>query len=67
MPRTKLKTHRGAAKRFHLSGTGKVMSVPAGRRHLMTDKERGRKRGLRGNEPVSKSNQAAIKKLLPYG
>lgn len=67
MARTKLKTHRGAAKRFRITGTGKVISTPTGRRHLMTDKRRNRKRSLRGNEPISAANQAAIHKLLPYG
>jgi large subunit ribosomal protein L35 len=67
MARTKLKTHRGAAKRFRISGTGKVVSTPTGRRHLMTDKRRNRKRSLRGNEPISPADQSAIRRLLPYG
>jgi len=67
MARTKLKTHRGAAKRFRTTGTGKVISTPAGRRHLMTDKRRHRKRSMRGNEPISAADQRAIHKLLPYG
>jgi large subunit ribosomal protein L35 len=67
MARTKLKTHRGAAKRFRISGTGKIVTTPAGRRHLMTDKRRNRKRSLRGNEPISTVDQPAIRRLLPYG
>jgi large subunit ribosomal protein L35 len=67
MARTKLKTHRGAAKRFRISGTGKLVTTPAGRRHLMTDKRRNRKRSLRGNEPISTADQPAIRRLLPYG
>jgi large subunit ribosomal protein L35 len=66
MSRTKLKTHRGAAKRFTRSGTGKIMSSPAGRRHLLTDKRRGRKRSLKGNEPLAPADQRAIRRLLPY-
>ncbi|MEW6324243.1 MAG: 50S ribosomal protein L35 [Nitrospirota bacterium] len=62
----KLKTHRGAAKRFRRSATGKFMSTPTGRRHLLTDKKRGRKRQLKGNEPVDRVDQAALRRLLPY-
>lgn len=67
MARTKLKTHRGAAKRFKLTGTGKVVSHPAGRRHLLTDKPQARKRSLRKSQPISSADQRAIRRLLPYG
>jgi len=67
MARMKLKTHRGAAKRFRISGTGKIMSSPAGRRHLLTEKRRGRKRSLKRSQPISPANQPAIRRLFPYG
>lgn len=66
MARTKLKSHRGAAKRFRRTGTGKFVSTPAGRRHLLTEKRRGRKRGLKGSEAVSPPDQTALRRLLPY-
>lgn len=67
MAHMKLKTHRGAAKRFRLSATGKIMSSPTGRRHLLTDKRRGRKRSLKRSQPISPADQPAIRRLLPYG
>jgi len=63
---TKLKSHRGAAKRFKISGTGKIMMKRAGKRHLLSHKSARRKR--RYNPPVeaSKADQQALKRLLPY-
>ncbi|MCG3111329.1 MAG: 50S ribosomal protein L35 [Candidatus Manganitrophus sp.] len=65
--RTKLKTHRGAAKRFKITGTGKIMRKQAGKRHLLTHKEAKRKRGLGGDVPVHPGEVSAIARLLPYG
>lgn len=43
----KKKTHKGAAKRFKISGTGKVLRTQAMKRHILTKKTRSRKRRLR--------------------
>ena len=49
----KLKTHRGAAKRFKKTGTGKFLRSAAFKRHILTSKTTKRKRALRGDTPVS--------------
>ncbi|MGH7823228.1 MAG: 50S ribosomal protein L35 [Candidatus Binatia bacterium] len=62
----KLKTKRGAAKRFKKTGTGKVKRPKAFRRHILTTKNRKRKRQLRGGALVDASNEKAIRRLIPY-
>ena len=62
----KAKTHRGAAKRFRLTGTGKVKRSKAYASHILTTKTTKRKRNLRKNTLVDKTNEKAIKKLIPY-
>ncbi len=62
----KAKTHRGAAKRFRLTGTGKVKRSKAYASHILTTKTTKRKRNLRKNTLVDKTNERAIKKLIPY-
>ena len=66
MAKMKLKTHRGAAKRFKRTGSGKLMRHKAAKRHLLTHKTRGRKRSLGQEAVVSPTAQATIKTLLPY-
>ena len=61
----KLKTHRGAAKRFKKTGTGKFVRSKAFKQHLLTSKSRSRKRGLKGTVAVSKADQASLRKMLP--
>jgi large subunit ribosomal protein L35 len=61
----KLKTHRGAAKRFKKTATGKFMRSKAFKRHILTSKARSRKRGLRGTFVVSDADQAQLRKMLP--
>lgn len=63
----KLKTNKGARKRFKLTATGKVKRRKAGMRHILTSKTSGSKRVLRKSTLVDKANAEAIKKLLPYG
>ncbi|GBE00374.1 50S ribosomal protein L35 [bacterium BMS3Abin07] len=63
----KLKTHRGAAKRFKITGTGKVKRNRANKSHIMTGKSAKRTRRLRTATIVEKANEKAIKRLLPYG
>lgn len=63
--KTKLKTHRGAAKRFRKTASGKIKRSNAYASHILTKKTRKRKRGLRKSSLVSKSDMARIAVLLP--
>lgn len=67
MSRTKLKTHKGAAKRFKVTGTGKIVRHKAGGSHLLTHKSSSRKRVLKKAVIVDKANEDNMNKLLPYG
>ncbi len=62
----KMKTNRGAAKRFKATGTGKLKRSKAFASHILTKKSTKRKRGLRKGDLVDESNIKAIKKILPY-
>ena len=62
----KQKTHKGAAKRFKVTGSGRVKRSRAYRRHILTSKTRKNKRQLRRGAMVSDADQKAIKALLPY-
>jgi len=62
----KMKTKRGAAKRFKVTGSGRVKRARAYRRHLLTTKSRKRKRHLRHAGMVSPANEKEIKRLLKY-
>ena len=62
----KQKTRRGAAKRFKMTGTGKVKRRHGYLRHILTSKTSKQKRRLRKPALVDKSNEKAIKRLLPY-
>ncbi len=62
----KLKTHRGAAKRFSLTGTGKVKRNRAYASHILTTKTTKRKRTLRKSAILDKTNEKEIKRLIPY-
>ncbi|MCX7635226.1 MAG: 50S ribosomal protein L35 [Syntrophales bacterium] len=62
----KLKTHRGAAKRFSLTGTGRVKRAKAFANHILTSKSPKRKRNLRKSALADKTNEKAIKRLIPY-
>jgi large subunit ribosomal protein L35 len=64
MPKTK--TKRAAAKRFKVTGSGKIVRGRAFKRHLLSSKTRKRKRGLRGTTQVDKTNLHEIKLILPY-
>ena len=61
-----MKTNRGAAKRFKVSGSGKVMRRKAFASHILTKKTNKRKRGLRMAGEVDESNVKAVRKMLPY-
>ena len=60
----KIKTHRGAAKRFKITKKGKVKLTQAFRRHILTKKSTKRKRGLRKTAYASPANQATIKRMI---
>lgn len=62
----KLKTHRGAAKRFKATGTGKLKRNSAYRRHKLGKKSARRKRNLRRAGVLSAADEKRINKLLPY-
>ena len=62
----KIKTHRGAAKRFSLTGTGRVKREKAFASHILTSKSSKRKRNMRRSAVADKTNEAALKRLLPY-
>jgi large subunit ribosomal protein L35 len=62
----KIKTNRGAAKRFKVTGTGKVVYSKSYGSHIMTKKTRKRKRALRKSNTIDKTNTAMVKRLIPY-
>ena len=62
----KMKTHRGAAKRFKATGTGKLKRNRAFKRHILTKKSAKMKRQLRPGVMMDPSNEKVIKKMLPY-
>jgi len=66
MAKLKLKTHKGAAKRFKKTGTGKVVRNKAFARHILTSKSRSRKRNLHQSTVADKADQAKLLEMLPY-
>jgi len=62
----KMKTHRGAAKRFKITAHGKVKRSQAYKSHLLSKKNRKRKRRLRKTVALSQVEQKRIKAVLPY-
>ncbi len=62
----KMKTHRGAAKRFKKTGSGKLKRSRAYKSHLLTGKPAKRTRRLRQAALVDKSDEKRIKRMLPY-
>ena len=68
MAKIKIKTHSGAKKRFSLTGTGKVKRAMTKKRHLLNGhgKTTKLKRGLRKGAYADATNEATIKRLIPY-
>ncbi len=62
----KLKTHRGAKKRFKVTATGKIKRGHSHARHILTKKTTKRKRKLDQSDLVSRSDLSKVKKMLPY-
>jgi large subunit ribosomal protein L35 len=63
----KLKTHKGAAKRFRTTASGKVKRGHSHARHILTKKTAKRKRILDIDVIVSESDEERVKRMLPYG
>ena len=62
----KMKTKKGAAKRFRVRGSGSIKRGAAYRRHILTKKSTKRKRQLRRTSSVDQTNTRAIRSMLPY-
>lgn len=62
----KQKTHKGASKRFSLTGTGKVKRKKAFHSHILTKKTTKRKRNLRKSTILDTRDTKGIKRLIPY-
>jgi len=62
----KLKTHRGAAKRFSITSKGKIKRSKAYASHILTKKTTKKKRNLRKSAIVDSTNYKDIKRLIPY-
>ncbi len=60
----KIKTHRGAAKRFRLTGTGKIVRVKAYKSHILTKKNAKRKRTLGQVTEIARADYPRIRRLL---
>ena len=60
----KMKTHRGSAKRFRVTGGGKIMRAKAFKSHIMTKKSPKRKRDFRHETEVSKADQKVVARNL---
>jgi len=63
----KIKTHKGAKSRFHITGSGKIMRTKGGKSHLRRRKAKRTKRLYDEMIPISPSDKTRIKRLLPYG
>ena len=68
MPKIKIKTHSGAKKRFSLTKSGKVKRAMTKKRHLLNGhgKTTKLKRGLRKGAYADVTNEATVKRLIPY-
>ncbi|MDY6325152.1 MAG: 50S ribosomal protein L35 [Catonella sp.] len=62
----KMKTKRAAAKRFKMTGTGKLMRMKAYKSHILTKKSTKRKRNLRKATELDQTNVKSMKRILPY-
>lgn len=62
----KIKTNRGAAKRFRKTGTGKIRRNKAFTSHILTSKTTKRKRNLRQATTVHRSDERNLSRMMPY-
>jgi large subunit ribosomal protein L35 len=63
----KIKTHKGAKRRFHITGSGKIMRVKGGKSHLRRRKPKRTRRLFDETIPVNSVDRKRVKRLLPYG
>ena len=63
---SKMKTRKSAAKRYKVTGTGKIKFKKQGLRHILTKKSTKRKRNLRASGILSESEAKNVRKMLPY-
>ncbi len=63
----KMKSHKGARKRFKMTGTGKITRRHAFARHILTSKSPARKRRLAQNAVMEPGDSAKVHQMLPYG
>ncbi len=63
----KLKTHKGAKSRFHITGTGKIMRTKGGKSHFRRRKPKRVKRLYDETIPLSDADRVRIRRLIPYG
>lgn len=62
----KMKSNSGAKKRFRFTATGKVVHAKCNKSHILTKKTRKRKRRLKRKTVMRKTDEKAIRRLLPY-
>lgn len=62
----KMKTNRGAAKRFRKTGTGRIRRSKAFRSHILTKKSTKRKRNLRSATVIDARDEKNVSRLIPY-
>ena len=62
----KLKTHKGASKRFKKTGSGKVVRGHSFARHILTSKTRSRKRKLKHDAVADAADQPKLQRMIPY-
>jgi len=62
----KMKSNRGAAKRFKVTGSGKLVRARAYKSHILTKKTSKRKRRLRQGTDVDAANVGMLRRMLPY-
>lgn len=61
----KMKSNRGAAKRFRATGSGRIKRKRAFHSHILTKKDTKRKRRLRSTTLIAKADEKAVRKMLP--
>ncbi len=66
MAKIKIKTNRGAKKRFKITANGKVVHYKANKSHILTSKARKRKNKLKKSVVVNSVDAMNIKRLVPY-
>ena len=62
----KMRTNRSAAKRFKVTGSGKLVRFKANKRHILTKKSTKRKRNLRQPIVIDETNEKNMRKVMPY-